>query len=150
MDLSWLAPSQNGLMVADYLAVAYSNGNPYGAFAVAMSVILEAVALSVAGAAVGAGIAWALYDGVQSSFGQSVFKLTVSPSLIGMAILWAIAVALLGGLLPSIRAARRPVVESRSASGQPMISSEQRTVAVLGRVAQLWIEEGRNARILNI
>ena len=35
MNLSWLAPSQNGLMVADYLAVAYSNGNPYGAFAVA-------------------------------------------------------------------------------------------------------------------
>jgi len=35
MSLNWLAPSQNGQMVADYLAVAYSNGNPYGVFAVA-------------------------------------------------------------------------------------------------------------------
>ena len=35
MKLPWLAPSQNGLMVADYLAVAYSNGNPYGVFALA-------------------------------------------------------------------------------------------------------------------
>jgi hypothetical protein len=35
MQLSWLPESQNGLMVADYLAVAYSNGNPFGVFAVA-------------------------------------------------------------------------------------------------------------------
>jgi putative ABC transport system permease protein len=88
----------------------------YGAFAVAMSVILEAVTLSVTGALIGAAIAWALYDGVEGSFGSSVFKLTVSPALIGMAILWAVAVALLGGLLPSIRAARRPVVEALRAT----------------------------------
>jgi ABC-type antimicrobial peptide transport system permease subunit len=30
--------------------------------------------------------------------------------------LWAMAVALLGGLLPSIRAARRPVVEALRAT----------------------------------
>jgi len=35
MELSWLPNSQNGLMVADYLAAAYSNGNPFGVFAVA-------------------------------------------------------------------------------------------------------------------
>jgi len=35
MQLSWLPNSQNGLMVADYLAVAYANGNPFGVFAVA-------------------------------------------------------------------------------------------------------------------
>jgi putative ABC transport system permease protein len=88
----------------------------YDAFPVAVSVILEAVALSVAGALIGAAIAWTLYDGVNSSFNQSIFKLTVSPSLIGMAVLWAIGVALLGGLLPSIRAARRPVVEALRAT----------------------------------
>jgi putative ABC transport system permease protein len=88
----------------------------YDAFPVAVSVILEAVALSVAGALIGAAIAWTLYDGVNGSFNQSIFKLTVSPSLIGMAVLWAIGVALLGGLLPSIRAARRPVVEALRAT----------------------------------
>ena len=35
MTLSWLPPSQNGLMVADYIAVAFSNGQPFGVFAVA-------------------------------------------------------------------------------------------------------------------
>jgi putative ABC transport system permease protein len=74
------------------------------------------VALSVTGALIGAAMAWALYDGVEGSFGSNVFKLTVSPALFGMAILWAVAVALLGGLLPSIRAARRPVVEALRAT----------------------------------
>jgi hypothetical protein len=37
MNLSWLAPSQNGQMVADYLAVAYSNGNPFGVVALALA-----------------------------------------------------------------------------------------------------------------
>lgn len=57
-----------------------------------------------------------MYDGVQSGFGQNVFHLSVSPALIGMAILWAVVVALLGGLFPSIRAARRPVVEALRAT----------------------------------
>jgi len=35
MSLTWLPNSQNGLMVADYLAVAFSNGKPFGVFAVA-------------------------------------------------------------------------------------------------------------------
>jgi len=35
MKLAWLAPSQNGQMVADYLAAAYANGKPFGVFAVA-------------------------------------------------------------------------------------------------------------------
>ena len=37
MQLSWLPNSQNGLMVADYLAIAYANGNPFGVFAVAQA-----------------------------------------------------------------------------------------------------------------
>jgi putative ABC transport system permease protein len=88
----------------------------YGALPVAVSVILEAMALSVTGALIGAAIAWLLYDGKQDSFGNSVFHLRVSPELIGLGILWAIAVALLGGLAPSIRAARRPVVEALRAT----------------------------------
>jgi len=84
----------------------------YGAFAVAVSVMLEAAALLAAGAMIGAAIAWELYDGVQSGFGSDVFALVVSPAMIGMALAWAIAVAVLGGLLPSIRAARWTVVEA--------------------------------------
>jgi hypothetical protein len=35
MQLSWLPNSQNGLMVADYIATAFTNGIPHGVFAVA-------------------------------------------------------------------------------------------------------------------
>jgi hypothetical protein len=35
MQLKWLPNSQNGLMVADYIATAFNNGIPHGVFAVA-------------------------------------------------------------------------------------------------------------------
>jgi hypothetical protein len=35
MTLGWLPNSQNGLMVGDYIATAFSNGIPHGVFAVA-------------------------------------------------------------------------------------------------------------------
>jgi hypothetical protein len=35
MQLSWLPNSQNGLMVGDYIATAFTNGIPHGVFAVA-------------------------------------------------------------------------------------------------------------------
>jgi putative ABC transport system permease protein len=84
----------------------------FGGFAVAMSVLLEAMVLSLAGALIGAGYAWLRYDGVETGFNSNVFKLTVSASMVGIAILWAVAIAVLGGLLPSIRAARLTVAEA--------------------------------------
>jgi len=88
----------------------------YGAFPVAVSVILEAILLSVAGALIGAGVAWAFYDGKLDLFGNTIFHLSVSPKQIELGVIWAIAVALLGGLLPSIRAARLPVVDALRAT----------------------------------
>jgi len=41
-----------------------------------------------------------------------VYMLTVSPALIGIAVLWAIAVAILGGLWPAIQAARWTVADA--------------------------------------
>jgi len=72
--------------------------------------------LSVVGALIGAGIAWALYDGKLDLFGNVVFHLSVSPRQIELGVTWAVVVALLGGLFPSIRAARRPVVEALRAT----------------------------------
>jgi putative ABC transport system permease protein len=88
----------------------------YGALPVAVSVILEAIVLAVAGALIGAAIAWALNDGHQAVWGQNIFHLRVSPAEIGLGVSWAVVVALMGGLLPSIRAARRPVVEALRAT----------------------------------
>ena len=110
LNTMYSAVSTRGREIATLRAIGY------GAFPVAVSVVLEAVLLSVVGALIGAGIAWAMNDGKQDVFGNSVFYLSVSPHQIELGLTWALAVALLGGLLPAIRAARRPVVEALRAT----------------------------------
>jgi putative ABC transport system permease protein len=110
LNTMYSAVSNRGREIATLRALGY------GAFPVAVSVILEAVLLAVIGALIGAAIAWALYDGKQDLFGNSVFHLSVSRAQIELGVIWAMAVALLGGLFPSIRAARRPVVEALRAT----------------------------------
>ncbi len=110
LNTMYSAVSTRGREIATLRALGY------GAFPVAVSVILEAVLLAVAGALIGAGIAWVLYDGKQDMFGNSVFHLSVSRAQFELGVIWAVVVALLGGLFPSIRAARRPVVEALRAT----------------------------------
>jgi putative ABC transport system permease protein len=110
LNTMYSAVSTRGREIATLRALGY------GAFPVAVSVILEAVVLSVAGALLGAAIAWALYDGKQDLFGGMVFHLSVSPKQFELGVIWAVIVSLLGGLFPSIRAARRPVVEALRAT----------------------------------
>ena len=86
----------------------------FGASAVVLSVLIEAILLSVTGALIGAGLAWLFFNGnvvstLGSNFTQVVFRLAVSPSLVVLGVLWACAIGLIGGLFPAIRAARLPV-----------------------------------------
>jgi putative ABC transport system permease protein len=110
LNTMYAAVSARGREIATLRALGY------GAFPVAVSVMLEAVLLSVTGALIGAAIAWVLYDGQQDSLGINVFYLSISPGLVELGIVWAIVVAVAGGLLPSIRAARRPVAEALRAT----------------------------------
>ena len=110
LNTMYAAVSTRGREIATLRALGY------GAFPVAVSVILESVVLAVAGALIGAAIAWALNDGRTGTWGVNIFRLTVSPSLVMLGVTWAVVVALTGGLLPSIRAARRPVVEALRAT----------------------------------
>jgi putative ABC transport system permease protein len=110
LNTMYAAVSTRGREIATLRALGY------GAFPVAVSVILEAVVLAVAGALMGAAIAWALNDGRTGTWGVNIFRLTVSPGLVMMGVIWDVVVALAGGLLPSIRAARRPVVEALRAT----------------------------------
>jgi putative ABC transport system permease protein len=110
LNTMYAAVSARGREIATLRALGFS------ALPVAVSVILETMMLAVVGALIGAAIAWLLYDGKRDAFGQTVFFLTVSPGLVGFGVLWAVLVAFLGGLAPSIRAARRPVVEALRAT----------------------------------
>ncbi|HEV7607955.1 MAG TPA: FtsX-like permease family protein [Steroidobacteraceae bacterium] len=81
----------------------------YQPLPVAVSVLLESVVVCVAGALVGASLAWLLFNGKLVAALQSVFTLSVSPRLFTLGIVWGLVLAVLGGLLPAIRAARLPV-----------------------------------------
>ncbi|MFO1247659.1 MAG: FtsX-like permease family protein [Alphaproteobacteria bacterium] len=110
LNTMYAAVSTRGREIATLRALGY------GAFPVALSVIIEAVLLSVTGALIGAAIAWVMNDGAQGVFGNTVFHLSVSPAQIRLGVTWAVVVALLGGLAPSIAAARRPIIDALRAT----------------------------------
>lgn len=93
----------------------------FGSTPVVISVMLEALLLALLGALIGAGLAWAFFNGnavstLGANFTQVVFKLTVTPELIVLGIIWACAIGVIGGLFPAIRAARLPVATALRAT----------------------------------
>ena len=88
----------------------------FGRLPVVVSVLTEALLLSVIGGLIGGGLAWAAFDGYQTatmnwqSFSQVAFAFAVTPSLLVQGLFYAILMGLLGGLFPAVRAARMPVV----------------------------------------
>jgi putative ABC transport system permease protein len=88
----------------------------FGSTPVIVSVLVEALLLSLIGGALGGLVAWAGFDGYQTatmnwqSFSQVAFAFAVTPALLLQGLLYAAIMGLLGGLLPAIRAARLPIV----------------------------------------
>jgi putative ABC transport system permease protein len=96
--------------LATLRAIGFSSGP------IVVAVLLESVLMSLPGALLGAGIAWILYNGHHvSPFGVS-FDLTVNGSIVALGVAWAVAMGLLGGILPALRAARVPVTDALRAS----------------------------------
>ena len=81
----------------------------FGGFAVLASVVGEAVALAIPGATLGALLAWVVFNGHQAEVAGVPYDLVVSPGLLVFGLISALAVALIGAVLPGIRAARLPV-----------------------------------------
>ena len=89
----------------------------FGSAPVVASVMAEAMALSLIGGSLGAGIAYALFNGYSVStlggnFTQIAFNFAVTPTLVMQGLVWALAIGFLGGLFPAVRAARLPVTEA--------------------------------------
>jgi putative ABC transport system permease protein len=81
----------------------------FGNIPVVTSILIESIILAMPGALLGAALAWFLFNGFAASpFGFS-FKLAVTLPIVGIGIGWALAMGLVGGLLPAVRAARIPV-----------------------------------------
>jgi putative ABC transport system permease protein len=82
---------------------------------VIVAVMLETMLLALAGGVIGGLVAWLIFNGHGAStmaagtVGQLSFQLRVTPELLWTGLKWALAIGLIGGLFPAVRAARLPV-----------------------------------------
>src|SRR5215471_84540 len=87
----------------------------FGSGAVVVSVMLESLAVALIGGAIGAAVAYLVFNGFHTatvnwqSFSQVTFAFAVTPGLLVQGIVWAAVIGLVGGLFPAIRAARLPI-----------------------------------------
>jgi len=103
------------------LEIATLRAIGFGGVPIVISVLIEALLLSLLGGLLGAALAWVFFNGhsvstLGGAFAQVVFKLTVTRSLIVTGIVWACIIGLLGGFFPALRAARIPVAEALRAA----------------------------------
>jgi putative ABC transport system permease protein len=87
----------------------------FNRISVIVSVLGEALALGAIGGAIGGALAYLAFNGYQTStmnfqtFSQVAFAFLVTPMLLMMGLIYALALGLIGGLFPAIRAARLPI-----------------------------------------
>lgn len=110
LNTLYAAVSSRSVEIAQLRAIGF------GALPVVISVLAEALLLSISGALVGAVIAWLLFNGhvTSTSLGglaqdQTAFAMAVTPGLIVLGIIWGCVIGLLGGLFPALKAGRLPV-----------------------------------------
>ena len=110
LNTMYSAVSARGVEIATLRALGF------GATPVVISVLIEALALALIGAAGGAAIAWLLFNGnafsTGGALGQVAVRLHVGVPLIATGIVWAATIGLVGGLFPAIRAARLSVSDA--------------------------------------
>jgi putative ABC transport system permease protein len=90
----------------------------FNSTAVLVSVVGESLLLAAIGGLAGGLIAYAGFNGYQTStinfqtFSQVAFAFRVTPSLLAMGLTWALVMGLIGGLPPAVRAARLPIARA--------------------------------------
>ncbi len=96
--------------IATLRAIGFSSGP------VVISVLVEGIVLALPAALLGALIAWLMFNGNIISTVGLTFPLAVTPHLVIISLFWAVSIALLGGLLPALRAADLPVATALRAT----------------------------------
>lgn len=88
---------------------------------VVVSVMIESLVLALVGGLIGAVLAFLLFNNMAVStlganFTQVVFQFEVTPVLVRRGLLIAVAIGMIGGLLPALRATRLPVTTALRAA----------------------------------
>lgn len=115
--LAGAANTMNSSVTARASEIATLRIIGFSGMAAFMGTLIEALFLAAAGAALGLFIAFAFFNGrttstLASGFTQLVFKFEMSPALIVSALIVALTIGFVGGVLPGIRAARtKPLLE---------------------------------------
>ena len=87
----------------------------FNSAAVLVSVLAESLALAALGGLMGGLLAYAGFNGYQTStinfqtFSQVAFAFRVTPELLVLGLVWSLGMGLVGGLLPAVRASRLPI-----------------------------------------
>jgi putative ABC transport system permease protein len=118
MALGALAGALNTMyssVAARAVEIATLRAIGFGGFPAFVGTLVESLVLASIGGLIGAAATWAIFDGLTAStlggnFTQVVFAFRLSTALIWQGVLLALAVGLIGGLFPAIRAARMPIV----------------------------------------
>ena len=93
----------------------------FGGFPVVLSIMIESLVLALVGGLLGAALAYLLFNNMAvstlgSNFTQVLFRFAVTPALVANGLVIAVAIGMLGGLLPALRAARQPVTTALRAA----------------------------------
>lgn len=111
--------SMHSAVTARTVEIATLRAIGFASSAVAISILIEALLLALLGATMGAGIAYAVFNGTTiSTLGgavwdsQLVYSLTVTRPVTMTAVALACVLGLLGGFLPAMRAARSSIAHA--------------------------------------
>jgi putative ABC transport system permease protein len=112
LNIMYSAVSRRGVEIATLRALGFRSS------AIVLSVLAEALALALIGAAAGAGAAWLMFNGDSVNTAASgipsqlTYSLRVTAPLIALGVLAASVIGIIGGLFPALRAARLPVAQA--------------------------------------
>ena len=111
LNTMYAAVAAQAALIATLRAIGFH------AAAVVIAVLTESLALALVGAGLGIALAVLLFGGhalhiAPGAQTQLLYALHIGPALAMLGAFWAIAIGLLGGVFPAIRAARLPVAEA--------------------------------------